>query len=197
MSLPDQVRLRITSEGAESIAISPVVVQEMPLYELVRQILGVTGKNAERVREILARGSLVAGASRFRWDGFAAEHAEVTSFLGRYPDPDRSLPFDSGRCFLAVLHGRDRQFTIERAAGERKRFLRRRSFWVELLTMAAAPAYFDFSYRESADIYRWSPASADLDSLRSASKLLAYSTLETQIRTAAITCVDLYVRRSA
>jgi hypothetical protein len=169
----------------------------MPVYELVRQMLGVTGKNADRVREILARGSLVAGSSRFRWEGIVADETEITSLLSRYPDPDPSRSFDAEQCFLAVLHSRGRQWTIERAAGERRRFLRSRSFWNELMTVAATPAYAGFSYRESADIYRWTLDARHLESVRSASRLLAYSTLEAQIRTAAITCIDFYVRRPA
>jgi hypothetical protein len=196
VSLPDKVRVRISSEDAESIGISPVVVQEMAVRELVGQVLGVTRKDTERVREVLARGSLVAGGSRLRWEGLHVEESAVASFLAKYPDPDPKLPFNRAECFLAILHGGGRQFPIEKAAGTKRRLLQRRSFWDELLRLAASPAYVDYSYRETADVYRWTPDSEELRQLRDASKLLAFASLETKIRTTAITVVDLYVRRA-
>jgi hypothetical protein len=196
VSLPDTVRVRITSETAESIGLSPVVVQEMTLEELVRQMLGVTGKDAERIHEILSRGSLVAGASRFRWDGIDAVETEVASFLARFPDPDPSRPFEPERCFLAILLSHGRQLTIERAAGEKRRLFRRQNFWEELLRLVSRPAYMHYSYRESADVYRRTVDAALLAELRTASKLLAYSTFETHIRTATVTAIDLFTRRS-
>jgi hypothetical protein len=167
----------------------------MPLEELVRQMLGVTGKDAERVTEILLRGSLVAGASRFRWDGISAEAEDVAHWLARYPDPDPSRPFDPASCFLAILHSRGRQLAIERSAGEKRRLFRKRSFWDELLQIVTTPSYVSYSWRESADVYRGTVDSAMLGQLRSASKLLAYSSVEAQIRTTTITAIDLFARR--
>ena len=59
--------------GGGSISITPVVVREMPLRELVEYMLGVTGKDEARIRELLLRGTLVSGASRFRWAGWEAD----------------------------------------------------------------------------------------------------------------------------
>ena len=73
MALPRRVRVKLSSEAAESISITPVVVQEMPVRELVEHMLGVTGKDEARIRELLLRGTLVSGASRFRWAGWEAE----------------------------------------------------------------------------------------------------------------------------
>jgi hypothetical protein len=195
VSLPDTVRVRITPEGAEGIGLSPVVIQEIALEELVRQMLGVTGKDAERVCEILSHGSLVAGASRFRWDRIEAAEPEVASFFTRYPDPDPLRPFDPASCFLAIFQSRGRQIAIERAAGEKRRLLRKRSFWQQLLETVPAPAYMSYSYRESADVYRCKVGPALLEQIRIASRLLAYSSFEAQIRSATITAVDLFVRR--
>lgn len=196
MSLPETIRVRITSENAESIGLSPVVVQEMALAELVRQMLGVTGKDSGRVREILARGSLVAGASRLRWEGLEALESDVAALFTRYPDPDPTLPFDAARCVMAVFHSRSRQLTIERSAGEKRRLLRRSSFWDAFMKLAVTPSYQSFSYRENADVYRVTLNAGALEALRSAAGLLAYSSYEAQLRTAAITFVDLYVTRS-
>ena len=73
MSLPATVRVKLSSEAAEGISITRVVVQDLPLRDLVENMLGITGKNEARVRELLLRGTLVSGASRFRWTGWEAE----------------------------------------------------------------------------------------------------------------------------
>ena len=70
MSLPATVRVKLSSEAAGSISITRVVVQDLPVRDLVEHMLGITGKDEARVRELLLRGALVSGASRFRWSGW-------------------------------------------------------------------------------------------------------------------------------
>ena len=70
MALPPTVRVKLSSEAAESISLTPVIVQEMPLRELIEYMLGVAGKDEGRIRELLLRGTIVSGASRFRWSGW-------------------------------------------------------------------------------------------------------------------------------
>ena len=41
--LPQTVRVKLSSEAAEAIAMTPVVVQELPVRELIEHMLGVTG----------------------------------------------------------------------------------------------------------------------------------------------------------
>src|SRR5689334_23873133 len=98
MSLPDRVRVKLSSEAAESISLTPVVVREMPLRELVEYMLGVTGKDADRVCELLRRGTLVSGASRFRWAGWDAEREAVVALLAGFPDPEPLRPLAAERC---------------------------------------------------------------------------------------------------
>src|SRR5687767_11708830 len=100
MSLPRTIRVKISSEHVESIGLTPVVSRDMPLDELITYLLGVTGKDSARVREILSRGSLVAGASRFRWTAFDSLETDIVACLARFPDPDPSIPFDGAGCFL-------------------------------------------------------------------------------------------------
>ena len=57
MALPPTVRVKLSSEAAESIALTPVVVQELPMRELVEHMLGVAGKDEARIREMLLRGN--------------------------------------------------------------------------------------------------------------------------------------------
>ena len=195
MSLPPTVRVKISSEHVESIGLSPVVSRDLPLEELVGYMLAVTGKDAARLREILTRGSLVSGASRFRWSGFDAAETQIAAFLDRFPESDASLPFDASRCFQMVVHVSSKQLPIDRAAGEKRRLFRRRSFWGEVMALIDRPQYAEFSYRENADLYRWRPDAPAIVRLQEAAKLLAFSSYEAQIRTGAVSTVDLYVTR--
>ena len=81
MPLPGTIRVKLSSEAAGSIALTPVVVQEMTPAELVGWMVPVMGKDVERIRAVFARGSVVIGASRFRWEGFAAQREEVEALL--------------------------------------------------------------------------------------------------------------------
>src|ERR1035437_4266018 len=87
-SLPQTVRVKLSSEVAEAISITPVVVQELPVRELIEHMLGITGKDGPRVRELLRRGTLVSGASRFRWVGWEADIEGVRQILAAFPDAD-------------------------------------------------------------------------------------------------------------
>ena len=86
MSLPDTIRVKLSSEAAEYISLTPVVVREMPLRELVEHMIGITGKDEARVRDLLLRGTLVSGASRFRWTGMETDPESVHALLGSFPD---------------------------------------------------------------------------------------------------------------
>jgi hypothetical protein len=92
MALPHTVRVKLSSEAAESISLTPVVVQEMAIRDLVEHMLGVTGKDEARIRELLLRGSLVSGASRFRWAGWDQDAESLRALLAAFPDPDPTRP---------------------------------------------------------------------------------------------------------
>jgi hypothetical protein len=92
MSLPDSVRVKLSSEAAESISITPVVVRDIPMRELIEHMLGITGKDVPRLHELLLRGTLVSGASRFRWSGWDADPDAIRSLLATFPDPDPLRP---------------------------------------------------------------------------------------------------------
>src|ERR1043166_6844350 len=120
MALPDRVRVKLSSEAAESISLTPVVAREMPLRELVEYMLGVTGKDEARVRELLLRGTLVSGASRFRWVGWDADPQALRELFATFPDPDPARPFTPPRCLRAILRGGRQPIEIPREAGLRK-----------------------------------------------------------------------------
>ena len=89
MALPPTVRVKLSSEAAESISLTPVVVQEMAIRELVEHMLGVTGKDVPRIREILLRGTLVSGASRFRWAGWEVDLEGLQDLESAFEDAKR------------------------------------------------------------------------------------------------------------
>src|ERR1035438_8165903 len=95
MALPQTVRVKLSSEEAGAISITPVVVQELPVRDLLEHLLGGTGKDVPRIREFLRRGTLVSGASRFRWAGWEADAESVMELLASFPDADPSRPFRS------------------------------------------------------------------------------------------------------
>src|SRR6266550_5991944 len=103
MPFPSSVRVKLSSEVAESISITPVVVREIPIRELIEHMIGITGKDEARVHELLLRGTLVSGASRFRWAGWDAGREAIESALGTFPDPDPRRPFSAERCIRAAL----------------------------------------------------------------------------------------------
>ncbi|MCZ2077232.1 MAG: hypothetical protein LC130_19820 [Bryobacterales bacterium] len=197
MPLPDTIRVKISSEAAESISITPVVSRDMPIGELLEMILGVSGKDVERVFEILSRGSHVSGGSRLRWTGLAPAREDIESALARLPDAEPGRTFDPQRCARAVLRGTGTRIDLPRSAATRRRLLHRHSFWEQLLDVLASEqiAYVAYSYSERADVYRAQLGPAGLSRLRQGAGLLAYTKLEQQVRSAPITSIDLFVER--
>jgi len=197
VALPETIRVKISSEAAEFLALTPVVGREMPLRELVETMLGLTGKNPARIAELLLRGSFVSGASRLRWTGWAADPEAIASLLATFPDADPGRPFARELCVRAVLKGPSSRIEIERAAASERRLFRRRNFWEVLMDQAEAggPAYAGYSYKHRADYYSavMSPAMREL--LRAGASAIRYSKLEAQVRNSRVECVELYVER--
>src|SRR5579872_4016125 len=120
MPLPQTVRVKLSSEVAEAISLTPVVVQELPIRELVEHMLTVAGKDEPRIRETLQRGTMVSGATRFRWVGWEADIAELRPLLAQFPDPDPTRLFDAARCIRVILRGGRLAIDITRETAERK-----------------------------------------------------------------------------
>src|SRR5688572_28656621 len=153
MGLPPTIRVKLSSEEAGSISLTPVVAQELPMRELIEHILGVAGKDEARIREILLRGTLVSGASRCRWLGWEAETDGLREMLATFPDADPTLPFAAERCLRATLRGGRQAIEIPREAAARKSLFQRSTYWDLLMGIvtAAAPVYTSYSYRDRAD----------------------------------------------
>lgn len=197
MALPATIRVKLSSEAADSISLTPVVVQELPLRDLIEHMLGVTGKDEARIRELLLRGTLVSGASRFRWAGWEAETDGLRELLATFPDPDPTSVFAPAYCMRVVLRGGRQAIDITCEAGSRKGFFQRKTFWDVLMTVVAAvaPEYSGYSYRDRADRYVREFSRADLDQLRGARDLVRYSTLRDQLRAVAFTQAELFMKR--
>lgn len=186
------MQVKISSEEAASIAITPVVVRDMPVRELVELMLGVTGKDPGRIGELLKRGSFVSGASRFRWTGV---EMDVSELLASFPDPDPTRPFDASKCVRAILRAGHARIDLTREAGQKKRMFQSGTFWDLLLATIHAPHYLDYSFKYSADVYRAPVTMGAARALAEGSRLLAYTVLADQVRTATPDTVDFYVPR--
>lgn len=199
MPLPAEVRVKISTEEAGSIAITPVVVQEMPLRDLVEHILCVTGHRPGRVSEQLRRGSLVRGASRFRWEPLEAREEDLLSLLASFPLADPQRPFLAERCASVRIHGAGICLTLLRTDAQRRRLFQRRSFWNVLMEIASAgsPAYVEYSYSERADTYSLVLDRAASLRLNREASLLAYAGLARQIEGAVIESIEFFVPRSS
>jgi hypothetical protein len=197
MALPQTVRVKLSSEAAESIALTPVLLQELPIRELVEHMLGVTGKDEARIRELLLRGTLVSGASRFRWAGWESDLESIRELLATFPNPDPSIPFDPTRCTRAILRGGRKLIEIPREAGEKKSLFQKGTFWSLLMEIsAAAPmSYAGYSYRDRADRFLREFTLPEAERLRAAHEIVRYTTLQEQIRTVAFTSAELFVTR--
>ncbi|HBY63187.1 MAG TPA: hypothetical protein DEH78_25475 [Solibacterales bacterium] len=195
MALPPTLRVKLSSEAAGAIAITPVVSQDLALSELLQVLLAAAGYDVARVRDLLERGSVVNGATRYRWQGFQAEESDLAAALAQFPRSDPSLLFNAAKCTRAVLRGRAARVELTAQTAGRRRILRRRSYWDALLAECAAPEYREYSYRERADLFVASLDAGRAARLREAAKLLAYSALEQQIRCGAFDHVELWARR--
>lgn len=199
MALPQTIRVKLSSEAAESISLTPVVVQELPVRDLIEHMLGITGKDEPRIRELLKRGTLVSGASRFRWFGWEADLEGIRDVLTSFPDPDPARTFETGRCVRAILRGGRQALEIPREVGARKGLFKRSSFWDLLMEVAASAraTYGGYSYRDRADRYWRELTLAEAERIRMGSDTVRFSTLKEQIRAGGFTQIELYCKRAS
>jgi len=197
MPLPPTVRVKLSSEAAGAISLTPVVSQELPIRDLIEHILGVTGKDEARIAELLLRGALVSGASRFRWQGWAADRDELRGLLESFPSPEPGRAFLPSNCVRAVLGGGSRSIELPRDAASHKGIFQRESFWDALMKIAVsgAVAYAGYSYRECCDRYLRPLSLSEAERIREASRLVKYSALRAQIETVAFTHLELFATR--
>jgi hypothetical protein len=109
-----------------------------------------------KLAKVLQRGSLISGASRLRWDGFAVEEDEIEAAVVALPGDDPTIAFDIGRCSTIRFRGYQTTFEILRKDAIRKGLLHRKSLLdlVGDLSGKHPPQYKRFDYQRGEDIFR-------------------------------------------
>jgi hypothetical protein len=195
MALPERIRVKLSSEAGGAVVMTPVVSQELPTLEIIERMLWAFGKEPVRIQELLRRGSMVSGASRFRWEPFEAEIAEIEEWLRRFPNPEPWRDFEPEQCFKICLRDQRSSIEITREAGSQKRLLKRHSFWSEMWKALPPPRYHDYSYKERSDHFTAEIDAAAARALREAASLLRYSKLQDAIEAARLHAADLFTIR--
>jgi hypothetical protein len=187
MALPESIPIRYTDEEAGYITIRPVVRQTFRFDELLDMILGVTGKNVARIRQILRSGTVVYHYYRYSWLGFDADEAELGASLTAFPDADASRAFSSDACATAVFESGGAYskplLELDRAAGSQRRMFRGQSFWERLLEISAneKPEYQGYSYIYRADLYHLELNGRNAEQIARAANRLAPRNLRTAL----------------
>jgi hypothetical protein len=154
VALPETIPVKYTEEEAEYVSVRPVQRQVFRLEELVDMVLGVTGKDAARILQILRSGTIVYHGYRYWWQGFELPAVDLETLLRRFPDADPRRPFRAQDC-VAVFFDLAARHRIERADASRRGLFRRGSVWDVLMEFAAqsALAYRQYSYEWRGDVY--------------------------------------------
>jgi hypothetical protein len=195
MPVPERVRVKLSSESAGYVSMTPVVVQEFSFIELIEQVLSATGRDAGRVRELLKRGTLVAGASRFRWEPIEAAVSDIEPILDAMPGPEPERPFAAGRCARIVLCGPSTRLELLRETALARRWLRSSSFWEAILAESVHPEYVTYHYRDRSDQYRLALSFEAIERLKQATSLLKFEATRRQVVAAAFQAIEYYVPR--
>lgn len=159
MPLPDSIPVKYSEDDAQFISIRPLVRQSFRPAELIDMIVSVTGKDSERVTQILRSGTIVFNSYRYWWDTLDPESAALSEILAKYPDAQPSRAFHAEDCTEAILESPGTpprpSLRLRREVAAKKRILRSRSFWNALMDLARqhAPTYREYSYAHRADIY--------------------------------------------
>jgi hypothetical protein len=156
--LPASIPVRYTDEEAGFVSVRPMLRMGLRPEQLLELILGVTGKTAARVEQILRSGSVAANGYRYWWEAVEVAAGELEPLLAAFPDADPSRPFAAARCILVAAEAGTSTASLAEFApplAARRRAFRRRSFWDALLSAAAqqSPGYRGYSYAHRGDLY--------------------------------------------
>jgi hypothetical protein len=159
VALPETIAVKYTEEEAEYLSMRPVVRQRFRAAELVDMIVRVSGKDSERVQQILRSGTIVFHSFRYWWQGFEPDAAALREILATYPDADATRAFRSEDCTEIILESSGsparHSLRVRREEASKRRVLRTRSFWDVLIdfTKCSASRYREYSYALDGDIY--------------------------------------------
>ena len=151
---PDKIRVKLMSEAAEYVSVTPVMQRDYSLAELVDLMLPILGKDVHRIYQLLEVGSFSTGEYRYRWVPPAIGEEEVERILEALPGPDPSRAFEPKNCFLVRFRRGPETLDLPRERVARKHLFARRSFWEALLLLAEKGVqYADYSYADKADVF--------------------------------------------
>jgi hypothetical protein len=186
--LPETIPVRYTEEEAGYVTVRPLVKQTFRLNELLDMILSVTGKDVERVHQLLQAGTVVYHFYRYSWPGIDASEAELAAALAQFPDADPARPFAADKCTNAVFDAAGATarhlLDLDRDVASKRRLFSRQSFWQGLMVIAAdeKPAYQNYSYGRRADMYRIELDGESLSRIEDAAARLATGKLKSALR---------------
>jgi hypothetical protein len=186
--MPDTIQVKFSEDLAQYADIRPVRRQTMTVRELVGLVLTFTGKQTERIRDILRQGTCTYNIYRYWWEGFELDPTELDKTLKEFPDADPLRRFAPGHCLWAKLSSGEQpvphSIIIERGEARQRRWFRRQSFWDALLAFALSrePAYQDYSYLDRVDLYGVTLNDHDRGLLRKESQRLARRSLQQRLQ---------------
>lgn len=195
MALPATVKVKISSEAAGYVSMTPVVVQQIPFIELLERIVSSCGSDAVQVAGMLERGVLVSGASRFRWEGLNIGAGDLQPAIDAMPKDEPHRAFDPSRCLRITLVSPRRRLDITAAGGAKRRLFRRSSFWDTLFGRLPQPAYVSYQHTDRADLYRLPASPEVLAHLRESSTLLVGRGLRTLVSTLQVSSIEFVTNR--
>jgi hypothetical protein len=187
-SSPEVIQVKFSEDLAQYADIRPVRRQTMTLRELVGLVLTFTGKQPERIRDILRQGTCPYNIYRYWWEGFELDPAQLEKTLAEFPDPDPRRRFAPEYCLWAKLSSGEQpvphSIIIERGEARQRRWFRRQSFWDALLAFALShePTYQDYSYLDRADLYGVTLREHDRALLQSESQRVARRSLQQRLQ---------------
>lgn len=186
----------MSSEDAGAISMSPVQHRDVAALDLVTWIVSVTGKDAARISEILARGSFVLGLTRMRWEPVNTAD-DLLPILESLPDDWPERPLDENKVREIVISSGLRQIPISGEAARARRWLRGTSFLRVWLSSGALPVprYERYDYRETADRYQAQISSQSEPAFLEAVELLPVAVLRRSLRAHPPTAITMFVPR--
>lgn len=191
MTAPDLIEVRFTEDLAQYADIRPVRIQPMTLAELVGLVLTHTGKDRERVRELLHGGSCTYNIYKYWWEPVDPDYTELEVALDSFPDPDPERVFDPACCqlirFSDLAEPLPHMVEFSSEEGSKRRLFVREKLWPFLLRFAAShdPAYLDYSYQDKADLFAVDLSGSLAGDLTLAVRRLAAGALRRRLKGAA------------
>ena len=158
---PEKIRVKMMSEAADYVTVSPVVQRDHSLAELIELMLPVLGRDAARIGQLLRVGTFSNGDFRFRWQAAEVIAEEIDLVLSSLPGPEPLREFHLDNCHLVRFRRGVESLDLPREWAEKKSIFARQSFWDGLRAFADHNLkYTEYSYADKSDVFT---CSLDID----------------------------------